>query len=62
MDAHKSSVFRPESTEQDPHPHACSDGLVYLAYTVFDPEIDDEVERIEAVPCRRCAIETEDQW
>jgi hypothetical protein len=55
MDTAESSVFRPNSTEEDTHPHACYDGLVFLTYTVFDEEIGDEVERIEAIPCRRCA-------
>jgi hypothetical protein len=50
-----STEFRPNSTEEDTHPHACCDGLVFLTYTAFDEEIGDEVERIEAVPCRRCA-------
>jgi hypothetical protein len=50
----KSSVFRPTSTEQDTHPHACTEGVVYLTYVVFDEEIGDEVERLEVVPCRRC--------
>jgi hypothetical protein len=27
---------------------------VYLTYTVLDEEIGEEVEHIEAVPCRRC--------
>ncbi len=40
--------------DQD-HPHACLDGLVFLTYTVFDEAVGDEVEKIEAVPCRRCA-------
>jgi hypothetical protein len=39
--------------EQD-HPHACMDGYVYLGYTVFDEEAGEEVERVEALPCRRC--------
>jgi len=26
------------------------DGLVFLTYTVFDDEVDDEVEKIEAIP------------
>ena len=51
----QSSVFRPTEDSEDPHPHACTDGLVFLTYVVFDPEVGDEVERIEAVPCRRCA-------
>jgi hypothetical protein len=40
---------------QDTHPHACLNGYVYLAYTAHDEEIGDEVERIEVIPCRRCA-------
>jgi hypothetical protein len=51
----ESSVFRPTSTEQDTHPHACTEGVVYLTYVVFDEEIGDEVERLEVLPCRRCA-------
>jgi hypothetical protein len=37
------------------HPHACLDGCVYLGYTTMDEETGDEVERVEALPCRRCA-------
>jgi hypothetical protein len=36
-------------------PCACMDGLVFLTYTAFDEEIGEEVERLDAVPCRRCA-------
>ncbi len=54
MDTQKSSVYRP-SEREDTHPHACYDGVVYLAYAVFDEEVGDEVEKIEALPCRRCA-------
>jgi hypothetical protein len=55
MDAKKpSKVFR---GTQDPHPHACYDGLVYLTYTALDEEIGEEVEVVEAVQCRRCASE-----
>jgi hypothetical protein len=39
----------------DHHPHACTDGLVFLTYTAFDEEVGDEVERLDVVPCRRCA-------
>jgi hypothetical protein len=42
--------------DQD-HPHACLNGYVYLGYTVFDEETEEEVERVEALPCRRCAEE-----
>ena len=49
--------------QHDHHPHACYDGLVFLTYTTYDEEVGDEVERIEAVPCRRCAISsTEDRY
>jgi len=39
------------------HPHACWHGLVFLAYTVFDEELGEEIEETEAIPCRRCAEE-----
>jgi len=55
VDTRESSVFRPESPEEDTHPHACTEGVVYLTYVVFDEEIGDEVERLEVVPCRRCS-------
>jgi hypothetical protein len=29
--------------------------LVFLTYTVFDEAVGKEVERLEVVPCRRCA-------
>jgi hypothetical protein len=43
-----------EGNDQD-HPHACLNGYVYLGYTVVDEETGEEVERVEALPCRRCA-------
>jgi hypothetical protein len=45
------------STEDQDHPHACLDGLVYLGYIAVDEETGEEVERVEALPCRRCAEE-----
>ena len=36
-------------------PHACLEGVVYIGYLVEDPGSGEEVEVIEAVPCRRCA-------
>jgi hypothetical protein len=39
------------------HPHACMGGHVYLGYTAVDEESGEEVERVEALPCRRCAEE-----
>jgi uncharacterized protein YciI len=34
-------------------PHACLEGLVYIGHLV--EEDGEEVEVVEAVPCRRCA-------
>ena len=45
----------PRSTEDQDHPHACLNGYVYLGYTALDEETGEEVERVEALPCRRCA-------
>jgi hypothetical protein len=55
VDAKESSVFRPREASEDHHPHACTDGLVFLTYTVFEEAVGEEVERLEVVPCRRCA-------
>jgi hypothetical protein len=55
VDTKESSVFRPSEVSVDHHPHACADGLVFLTYTVFDEAVGEEVERLEVVPCRRCA-------
>ena len=55
MDAKESSVFRPREASEDHHPHACMDGLVFLTYTAYDEDVGDEVERLEVIPCRRCA-------
>ena len=55
MDTKESSVFRPNDTDEDTHPHACTDGLVFLTYTAFDEDVGCEAEHIEAIPCRRCA-------
>jgi hypothetical protein len=58
MDATESSAPHAHpSTEEQDHPHACLNGCVYLGYTVLDEEIGEEVERVEALPCRRCAEE-----
>ena len=55
VDTRESSVFRPNEVGEDTHPHACTDGLVFLTYTAYDEDLGDEVERLEVVPCRRCA-------
>jgi hypothetical protein len=49
-----SAPAHPRSEDQD-HPHACLNGYVYLGYTAVDEETGEEVERVEALPCRRCA-------
>ena len=38
-------------------PHACNDGWITLGQLVVDDETGEEVERVEALPCRRCAEE-----
>jgi hypothetical protein len=55
VDTKESSVFRPREASEDHHPHACTDALVFLTYTVFEEAVGEEVERLEVVPCRRCA-------
>jgi hypothetical protein len=45
------------STEEQDHPHVCLNGYVYLGYTAVDEQTGEEVERVEALPCRRCAEE-----
>jgi hypothetical protein len=54
VDTKESSVWRGNG---EPHPHACYSGWIYLTYTAFDETVGDEVEKIEAIPCRRCAEE-----
>jgi hypothetical protein len=59
MATQKSSAHAHPSTEDHDHPHACLNGYVYLGYTVVDEETGEEVERVEALPCRRCAADEE---
>jgi hypothetical protein len=62
VDTSKSSATHAHpSTEEQDHPHACMNGYVYLGYTTFDEETGEEVERVEALPCRRCAEEARDR-
>jgi hypothetical protein len=42
------------STEEQDHPDACLEGVVYIGHLVVGDD-GEEVEVIEAVPCRRCA-------
>ena len=44
-----------DQDHQDGRPHACTGGVVYLGHLVEDPGTGEEIEVIEAVPCRRCA-------
>jgi hypothetical protein len=44
-----------EDHDHQDHPHACLNGYVYLGYTAVDEETGEVVERVEALPCRRCA-------
>ncbi len=48
LDAHYSGPQRLEA------PHGCYDGLVFIGHLV-EGEDGEEVEVVEAVPCRRCA-------
>ena len=49
LDAHYSGLERLEA------PHGCYEGLVFIGHLI--EEDGEEVEVIEAVPCRRCAAE-----
>ncbi len=53
VDTKESSVFRPSEANEDPHPHACWRGLVFLTCVV--DEDGEEVMVTQAIPCRRCA-------
>ncbi len=56
MDEHQSSAPHAHpSTEEQDHPHACLNGYIYLGYTAVDEQTGVEVERVEALPYRRCA-------
>ena len=55
MDIRESSASAHPSTEDRDHPHVCLNGYIYLGYTVVDEAVGEEVERLEVVPCRRCA-------
>jgi len=51
--AHPSTEDQGQHHDQD-HPHACLNGYVYLGYIATDEETGEVVERVEALPCRRC--------
>jgi hypothetical protein len=49
--------FHAAPHDHNERPHACTDGVVYIGHLAEDPGTGEgeEVEVIEAVPCRRCA-------
>ncbi len=54
MDTRESSAPAPLTTEEVPH--GCYRGVVFIGHLIEDSEATgEEVEVIEAVPCRRCA-------
>ena len=48
---------RHRDSESSASPHACNDGWVSMEVEAVDEVTGEEVERIEALPCRRCASE-----
>ena len=54
-EGHDDTVEAHDACLERLRPHACTDGLVFLTYTAFDEAVGEEVERLEVVPCRRCA-------
>ena len=59
VDTQESSAAGANYEEVQDHPHACLDGWVYLTFTAIDEETGEEVERVEALPCRRSALRRE---
>jgi len=55
MDATKSTVYRPNPTEEDTHPHVCNDGWVSIAVEILDPDTGEEILEEALYLCRRCA-------
>ena len=53
------SAFYLKTQPEDPHPHMCVDGYVYIGHVV-EGEDGEETEQIERLPCRRCAEAKED--
>jgi hypothetical protein len=55
VEAHYTGLERLEALAVLKAPHGCMNGLVYIGHMAVDPETGEEVEIVEAVPCRRCA-------
>jgi uncharacterized protein YciI len=57
-DAHPSTEDHDDTVEAHyaslERPHACTDGIVFIGHLVVGDD-GEEVEIIEAIPCRRCA-------
>ena len=49
---HEESSATPAHPSTEERPHACLEGVVYLGHLA--EEDGEEVEVVEAVPCRRC--------
>jgi hypothetical protein len=53
-DDHDGTVEAHYSALERLRPHACDDGVVFIGHLVVNL-VGDEVERVEALQCRRCA-------
>jgi len=53
-DEHDDTVEAHYSSLERLRPHACCEGVVYIGHLVV-ADGGEEVERVEALPCRRCA-------
>jgi hypothetical protein len=49
------SLAYPSPTDEEGECFACYEGVVYIGHMVKSEADGEEVEVIEAVPCRRCA-------
>ncbi len=48
------TIAQPAHPSTDEHPHACYEGVVYIGHMVAGDD-GEEVEVVEAIPCRKCA-------
>lgn len=55
MDTRNSTATAPHpSTDSESGPCACYEGLVFVGHLVESEADGEEVEVVEAIPCRRC--------